>query len=578
MLRGSVKWCFQCNVPILGEYCSLCGGKGRDCATDLKPVFNKERELLERLLGVDIPPYSFRHRNRIIVNGRTYLNFRIDTQREKFIVMNKSKHNYQNYGSDKNMIDRVIKANQEILKKKEVTAVEFIKRVHEKFPHSEFVALFGGGKDSAVTAILAKKALGKVPLLFIDTTLEFPETYEYVETFSNTHGFVLLKDKKDEFYRSDQDFFELCKRLGPPSIYCRWCCHIFKERPVRDFINEKKDVDLIFLTGIRKLESRRRGNYLPIEPGKRIKGQTLVQPIIDWKDFEVWLYLLWKKIKINELYKVGHARVGCWPCPCTPPIMDLMRRITHRHLWTKFEKILLDFANKNNRSEEWVKRSFWRLRRPKRQRFIIDPIAIEDEGEDILFTYRLPCKNLSLEHFKVIGDLEINNGLFEVKSSSIEIIGKIQKQFIELKVKCGKSKYIDLKKTIERVISRSMNCIGCGSCTTSCPRGALKAIDGHVIITEECNKCKTCLEITCAVEDSEKFFAIKMDPFIVHTCEKGLNMNRIIFFNSEIGRAIAERLSSMKVNVEIHDDGKIVCVDENFPRWRLEKIVTRCFQ
>jgi len=535
-------------------------------------MFDKERKLLEKLLATSIPPFSFRYRNRIIVGGKTYLTFRIDAQNERLIFLRGPSDEKQEYDLDKNMMERAIKANQDVLKEKETIAIEFIRKVHEK--SSQSVILFGGGKDSAVTAILAKMAIGDVPLLFIDTTLEFPETYKFVEKFSRIHGFELLKSEDEKFYGAKHDFFQLCKRLGPPSIYCRWCCHIFKEQPVRHFLNDWDNVDVNFLTGIRKLESRRRGNYFPVESGKRVTGQTLVQPIIDWKDIEVWLYIFWKRIEINELYEMGHARVGCWPCPCTPPFMDLMRRLTHHYLWTKFEKILLEYARENYRSEDWVKKSLWRLRRPKRRKSIIDPIMIKDDDEEILFTYKLPFRDSFPERFKVIGDLEVNNRSFAVKSDSIEIKGKVQEGCIELKVKCNKASYTNSKRQIEKLLSRTLDCIGCGACTSSCPQGALRVIDKVVVVSEKCNKCGMCLKAPCVIEDSEELFVVKMDPFIVSPCEKGLKMNHILFPNEKLGKSVAKKLRSRQVNIELHDSGRVLCLDVNFPRRLLERIVT----
>jgi phosphoadenosine phosphosulfate reductase len=322
---NSVKWCVNCNVPLIGEECGICGARGQECARDLKPIFYSERILFEKLLGIKFPLFAFRYRNRIISNGKTFLTFKLDVVNKKLIPLY-----YQNENSEDEMdfaegIKRTIKANIRHLKEKEKNAINFIREVSRNY--SQAVTLFGGGKDSATVAILTKEALGNTQLLFIDTTLEFPETYQFVEKFSKTYNLPLIKNNNGGYYRAEQNFFQLCERVGPPSIYCRWCCHIFKEQPVRHFINDhlKNPANIMFLTGIRRNESRRRNNYTSVELGKRVIGQTLIQPINDWSDLEIWLYTFWKGIKINSLYELGHARVGYWPCPCTPPLMDFMK-------------------------------------------------------------------------------------------------------------------------------------------------------------------------------------------------------------------------------------------------------------
>lgn len=46
--------------------------------------------------------------------------------------------------------------------------------------HEGYVA-FSGGKDSTVVLDLARQVDPEVPVVFFDSSLEFPETYEYVQ-------------------------------------------------------------------------------------------------------------------------------------------------------------------------------------------------------------------------------------------------------------------------------------------------------------------------------------------------------------------------------------------------------------
>jgi len=572
--RRGVKWCPECNVPLLGESCDICGSRGRKCANDLKPIFDEERRLFSKLLGIDIPPFAFRYRNRIIVGGKTFLTFQIDIENKRLLPLHYSEDvKHEDDCNIEEMIRRSIKANEEILREKEETALNFIRSLSEEF--SQAVVLFGGGKDSTVTAMLAKKALGKVPLLFIDTTLEFPETYQFVERFAGLYGFDLIKDDHGVFYSAEQNFFDLCKKFGPPSIYCRWCCHVFKEQPVRRFLEDFGYNDTVFLTGIRRSESRRRRNYLPVERGRMIIGQVLAQPIIDWSEIEVWLYIFWKKLEINELYRLGHARVGCWPCPCTPPLMDLVRRVTHPELWRKFERVLLAYAKANHRSREWVRRGFWRLRRPKRKKIIIDPLEIKEVNGNLLFTFVLPYKDSLLKRCRVLGDVKINNGSFMIsRPNAFKIKGEIQGDTVRLNIECFKLSYVDAKRLLEKFLSRVLNCVGCGACISSCPKGALKIVRGTIVVSDKCDACGICLRSSCTVEDSEELFVVKLTPFIVRPCGEGLLMKHIIFSDGRIGKLVAERLRAKGIKVEIHEDGRVICVNASLPRWRIERIVT----
>jgi len=575
-----VKWCANCNVPIVGSECEICGAQGRKCARDLKPIFGHERALLERLLGVRLPSFAFIHRNRIVYRGRTYLTFKLDTANGELRPL---------YRWDlENCVDEMdfeegmklaVKANLKYLEEKEKEAINFIKSTFHDC--SQAFVLFGGGKDSAVVASLAKKALSNVALLFIDTTLEFPETYQFVEDFSKLYNLPLIKDFRGKYYRAEHDFFQLCERLGPPSIYHRWCCHIFKEQPVRRFINDYlKDEDstnIMFLTGIRRKESKRRSDYTFIELGKRVARQVLVQPINDWSNLEVWLYTFWRGIKSNTLYELGHARVGCWPCPCTPPLMDFIRRLTHAQLWKRFEKVLFDYANKNNRPERWVKEGLWRLRKPKRQKILIDPIHVEEKDDEILFKYVIPTPhriNL-VELLKVLGDRRADGKEpFSPKTKhDLRLSYRVQGAKTEIVVSCTKSSYVVAKGFVEEVLFRLLNCIGCGACSSRCPKGALQVIEGGIAIDpRKCNKCMSCLKSPCIVRDSEKMYVARLDVFSLAPCEKGLPLKHVTFLSEEIGRKVAKKLEMKGVNVEIHDGGKVICVNEEVSVEEIEQL------
>lgn len=44
-------------------------------------------------------------------------------------------------------------------------------------------------------------------------------------------------------------------------------------------------------------------------------NDTIVNPIYDWTDSDVWEYIKQNGIKVNPLYSKGYERVGCIGCP-----------------------------------------------------------------------------------------------------------------------------------------------------------------------------------------------------------------------------------------------------------------------
>ena len=110
---------------------------------------------------------------------------------------------------------------------------------------------YSGGKDSLATLLVVIKAIGKVPMLFADTGMEFPETYANVEEASRHYGLDLIRtDGKTQFW-------EQFERQGPPAVNARWCCKVCKLTPVANLIREQWGECLSFI-GQRRYESATR--------------------------------------------------------------------------------------------------------------------------------------------------------------------------------------------------------------------------------------------------------------------------------------------------------------------------------
>ena len=100
----------------------------------------------------------------------------------------------------------------------------------------KFIMSFSGGKDSTVVSELVMRALGTQEILHLygDTTLEFPESKEYVKRFRKEHP----KTPVDTAKNKDKNFEELCEQLGPPSRVIRCFCNIFKKGDIQRRIHK----------------------------------------------------------------------------------------------------------------------------------------------------------------------------------------------------------------------------------------------------------------------------------------------------------------------------------------------------
>jgi phosphoadenosine phosphosulfate reductase len=88
------------------------------------------------------------------------------------------------------------------------------------------------------------------------------------------------------------------------------CCNILKVLPTRWAI-EKMDVSC-WVTGLRCTEGRTRTDYKEVE--ERDEGLMKLNPILIWKEREVWQFLALNNVKVNQLYADGYRSLGCAPC------------------------------------------------------------------------------------------------------------------------------------------------------------------------------------------------------------------------------------------------------------------------
>lgn len=496
-MNKGIHWCQNCRVPVVNEVCS-CGNTAKYFAEDIKPVFPKEKTLFEEALGISLPDNLFRNTrnvNRVILNGETLFIFKIGENKIRPVKtknFDKIKSAVLTSMFDKNFQKRLMKANKPFLLEREKEAINFIKKTHKKYKNREVQISFSSGKDSALTAFLSKKAIGAKNIFFVDTTIEFPETVEYAKRFAKKYDFKL------KTVSPPRDFFELCEKLGPPSRMMRWCCTSQKASAINEFYRDNKSNILCFL-GIRSKESKARSAYGRVHQNSKISRQVNAYPIMDWLDFEVWLYAMFRNIKLNPVYQWGYSRIGCWTCPNNSKMDILLTKRSHPNLWKKWENLLKKYAGNNGRDGEWISGGNWKLRRTR----YMDEVEVEGsyhtKCNKVSYVFNTPLTT-DLDHFlKPFGKLIKSNGSARIISGKdtymnwengnnkvqIELLNGMKKRTVNL---------------IEKQITKYLNCVRCGGCTGSCLNSAI-SVDGRFKIDEE--KCTNCLSC-CTTKHIEK--------------------------------------------------------------------------
>lgn len=211
------------------------------------------------------------------------------------------------------------------------------------------IICYSGGKDSSVLLNLAEKSLEPKDYLVQNshTTVDAPETVYFI---------------RDEFKRLNQKGVEteikyakyedgspatmwnyMPIKLMPPTRLVRYCCEKFKEQSTPN---------RLACLGVRASESSKRqgrdtfgirgGTYkdamfYSLEHAEEVYQEsleinddawdctlikmmkenkdTIVNPIYEWTDKDIWDYIRQEDLKVNPLYSRGYDRVGCIGCP-----------------------------------------------------------------------------------------------------------------------------------------------------------------------------------------------------------------------------------------------------------------------
>jgi phosphoadenosine phosphosulfate reductase len=210
-----------------------------------------------------------------------------------------------------------------------IERIKFAEQMRKRLFTEPFYLAYSGGKDSDCVRLLFDLAGVKYDLWHNHTTVDAPETVRYVRSIPNIN-----------ISYPELSMWQLIVKKGlPPTRLMRYCCSSQKERG-----GEGRFV----VTGVRWAESPRRRQIhdnLEILPkgykntvilnadnaeNRRqfehceLKGKRVFNPIVDWKDADVWEFLKYYGCDSNPLYQCGFKRVGCVGCPLARKKVQMM--------------------------------------------------------------------------------------------------------------------------------------------------------------------------------------------------------------------------------------------------------------
>jgi phosphoadenosine phosphosulfate reductase len=192
------------------------------------------------------------------------------------------------------------------LEKKVEKSREIIKEALEKYPK---IGLgFSGGTDSLVLMHLALPLKPDIPVIFVDTHHEFPETYDFVKKVVkdwNLKNFHTVRAEEDKMEKLAEKF-----GLKTPD-FTALCCGYHKIAPMMKAIGDF-GFDA-FLVGLRGVEHEERAKETFFSPRKN-PDHIRVHPLLFWRRKDALDYVKKNNIECNPLYSQGYTSLGCMVC------------------------------------------------------------------------------------------------------------------------------------------------------------------------------------------------------------------------------------------------------------------------
>lgn len=273
---------------------------------------------------------------------------------------------------------------------------------------------YSGGKDSTAAVQLVWMALENLPqkdrkkpihIMNTDTLVESPVVSKWVE--KSLESMKVEAEKRDlpiipERLIPDYNntfWVNLIGRGYPfPRMKYRWCTDRLKIQPVNNFIKNKiaEHGEIVLVLGTRKQESSRRNRTMInlekkrvrelLSPNPTLANELVFSPMEDWKDDDVWAFLMQYKNPWNysnkdllTMYRgatadnecplqvdkstqsCGKSRFGCWVCTMVEKDKSMEAMIANDQE-KEWMSSLLEFRNEfGNEEGDRERRSFRRM-------------------------------------------------------------------------------------------------------------------------------------------------------------------------------------------------------------------------
>jgi phosphoadenosine phosphosulfate reductase len=168
--------------------------------------------------------------------------------------------------------------------------------------------------EDVVIIDMAMESGFPIGIFALDTGRLNEETYEVADALVERYRL------KIEWFFPDRGAVEqLLQDKGPFSFRASLenrheCCHIRKVEPLGRALKGRGG----WITGLRREQSVTRTALAPLEIDPINGGILKINPLLEWRESQVWEYANHRHLPTNRLHKEGYPSIGC--APCTRPV------------------------------------------------------------------------------------------------------------------------------------------------------------------------------------------------------------------------------------------------------------------
>lgn len=181
---------------------------------------------------------------------------------------------------------------------------------YSTYAEGEIVYASSFGAEAIVLIDIIQKIKPDAHIVFLDTGLHFPETYEVINKIQAIFPALRIEKKEPELSLDEQGTqYGSALWLRDPNQ----CCNIRKVIPLQKTLTAKQ----AWISGLRREQSPTRANTEFVNKDDKFRNIKIC-PLIYWTWDDVWAYIRENNLPYNTLHDQQYPSIGC--LPCTKPV------------------------------------------------------------------------------------------------------------------------------------------------------------------------------------------------------------------------------------------------------------------